>query len=97
MGCHRALWIEVHEILLLGFRKQDSIPPMAWNLRLEDPRTIKKFNDTLLTSFLKNDIYHRVHYLHNRDIYPLPTHLARSFERLDKMITGIVHAADKNV
>ena len=81
--------------MLLCFEQHDIIPPMAWNLRLEDPRTIKKFNDTLLTSFLKNDIYHRVHYLHNRDIYPLPTHLARAFERLYKLITRIMYVADK--
>ena len=47
--------------------------------------------------FFKHDIYQKVHYLHNRVIYPLPTHLARTFEQLDELITRIIHAADKKI
>ena len=70
---------------------------MEWNLHLEDTRTINKFNDTLHTSFVKHDIYQKVHYLHNWAIYPLPEHLSRAFELFYDFITHIIYAADKNV
>ena len=48
---HQSMCIEVHESMLLGFWHHDIIPPMAWDIRLGDPRTINKFNDTLHRSF----------------------------------------------
>ena len=45
---------------------------MARNLRLGDPRTINKSDDTIHTSFVKQDIFRKIHYIHNRYIYPLP-------------------------
>ena len=69
---------------------------MAWNLRLGYPMIINKFNDTLHTSFVKHYIYHKIHCIQNRDIYPLPTHIAQALERLDELITRLMRAADKN-
>ena len=86
VGDHQALWIELHEIMLLGFWQYDIIPPMAWKLRLKYPRMINKFNDTLHTSFVKYDIYQKVHYLNSQGMYTLPAHIIRSFERLDELI-----------
>ena len=37
-----------------------------------------------------------MNYMHNQAIYPLPTHIARSFEILEKLNTFIMHALDKN-
>ena len=82
--------------MLLGFRQHDITPPMAGNLCMTDPRMIKKFNDTLRTSFVKHDIYQKIHYIHNRAIYPLPARLSRTFEILDKFITHLINAVDKN-
>ena len=93
---HRSLWIELHESILLLFQQNAIIPPMAWNLNIEDPRKIKKFNDTPDTNFFKHDIYQKVPCLNNRDIYPLPTHIARVFEILDELITRLMHEGDKN-
>ena len=76
VGDHRDLWIEFHEIMILGFWKHDIIHPMTQYLHLEDPSTINRFNDTLHTSFFKYDIYLKGHCLYNRAISPLPTHLA---------------------
>ena len=83
VGYHRTLWIDIHKNIIIGFRKHDIIPPMARNLHLGDPRTINKFNDTLHKRSVKHDIYQKIHYIHNRYIYPLPTHLVRDFERVD--------------
>ena len=83
--------------MLLGFRQDDIIPPIAWNLHLENPRAINKFNGTLHAGFVKRDIHQKVHYLHIRAIYPLPEHLTQSFERLDELITILIYAADKNL
>ena len=80
----------------LDFRKHNIIPTMEWNLFLADPRTIKKFNDNIHKIFVKHDIYQNIQYIYNLLIYPLPTHLARVFERLEKLITHLMHAADKN-
>ena len=90
VGDHRALWIETNENILLGFRQHDIIPPMIQNLYLADPRMINKFNDTLHTSLVKNDIYQGIDYIYNRAIYPLLTHLAWAFERLDELITHLM-------
>ena len=68
VGDQKYLWIELNENRLLGFWQHEIIPPMAWNLCLADPRTIKKFNDTLHTSFIRHDIYQKIHYIHNQAI-----------------------------
>ena len=96
MGYHRALWIEINENMLLCFRQHDIIPPIALNLRLRVPSTLNKFNDTLHTIFVKYDIYHNIHYIYNRAIYPLPLHLARVFKILYELLTRLIHAADKS-
>ena len=90
VGDHRALWIETNENILLGFQQHDIIPPMIQNLYLADPRMINKFNDTLHTSIVKHDIYQGIDYIYNRAIYPLLTHLAWAFERLDELITHLM-------
>ena len=70
--------------MLLGFRQHDIIPPMAQNFRLGDHIKINKFNDTLHTSFAKQDIEQNIHYIQNQDIYSLRTHLTHDFEILDE-------------
>ena len=82
--------------MLLGFRKHDIIPTTAHKLCMGDPRTIKRFNDTLHTSFIKHDIYQKINYIHVRYSYPLPIHLSQSFEELYELITRLMHTADKN-
>ena len=82
--------------MVLGFWQHEITLPNARNLRQGDPSTIKKFNDTLNTDFVKQDNYKNIHYIHNQAIYLLPTHIARAFEILDKLITRLIHAADKN-
>ena len=60
--------------MILGFRQNDILRPMAQELRMKDPRMIKKLNDALHTIFVKHDIYQKVDYLNIRAIYPLPEH-----------------------
>ena len=74
VGYHRALWIDINENSLLGFRKHDIVPPMDRNLCLEDTRTVIKCNHTLRARFVKRGIYQKIHYIHNRSIY-LPQHI----------------------
>ena len=52
-------------------------------------------SDTLHTSLIKHDIYQKVHYIHNRDVYQLPEHLAQAFELLDELITRLLLTVDK--
>ena len=94
VGDHRALWIELHEIVLLGFWKHEIIPPTEQNLCMEDLGTIKKSNDTLHTIFVKHDIYQKIHYLHSRAIYSLQSHLAWGFELLDELISLLINAVN---
>ena len=54
-----------------------------------------KFNDTLHTSFVKQYIYQNIHYRHNQGICPLSVYLALAFEKLNKLITRLMHAEDK--
>ena len=68
---------------------------MARNLQMEYPSMVNKFNDTLHTSFVKHDIYWKVHYLHSRSIYLLPSYISRAFEQLDELITLLMNSADK--
>ena len=96
VGDRQDLWMEINEDMILGLRKHDIIPPTARNLCMGDPRTINKSNDKLHTSFVKHDIYQKIHYIHNRAIYPLPARLSRTFEILDKFITHLINAVDKN-
>ena len=80
---HEALCIEINENMLLWFCQHTIIPPTAWNLCLEYTRKIKRFNVTLRTSFVKHGIYQKIHYIHVWSSYPLPTHLAQTFEKLE--------------
>ena len=66
VGDHQDLWIDINEIMILCFQQHDIILTMGRNLRLEDPRTIKKLNDTLHTSFVKHYIYQNIHYINNQ-------------------------------
>ena len=91
VGDRRALWIELHVIMILGFCNHDIIPPIAWNLCLEDSRTVNNFNDTLHMSFVKHYIYQKVNYLHIQAIYQLPSNISQSFEPLDELISGLLH------
>ena len=68
---------------------------MACNLCLADPRTIKKII-TLHTNFVKHDIYQKIHCIHVRASYPLPTYLAQDFDILYELITRLMHEEDKN-
>ena len=61
VGDHRAQCMELHESMLLGFRKHDIIPPMARNLCLEYSRRTTKFNDTLHKICFEQDIYQKFH------------------------------------
>ena len=87
VGDQQYMWIEINKNRFLGFQQHEIILPMAHNLCLIDTRTIKRFNDKLHTSSLKNDIYQKMHYIYVRDSYPLPTHLSQSLEKLYKLIT----------
>ena len=69
---------------------------MAWNLHLGYPRKMKRFNNTLHITFVKHDIYQKVHYINIQAIYPLPTNITQAFEILDRLSTRLMHAADKN-
>ena len=80
--------------MLLGFWQPGIIPTTERNLCLGYSRTIKKFNDTRHTSFVKHDIYQKIHYVQSQAIYLLPTHLARDFEILGELITCLIYAAD---
>ena len=82
--------------MLRGFWKHNIIHKTERNLRLGYPGKIKKFNDTLHTSFVKHKIYQTIHSIHNRDIYPLLTHIPQAFERWYKLVTLVMHAEDKN-
>ena len=70
---------------------------MSWNLRLEYPKKVKKFNETSHTSFVKHYIYQKVHYLHIQAIYPLPAHFTQAFEQFFEMITRLMHAAYRKI
>ena len=69
---------------------------MAHNLHLVDSSMINKSNDALHKSSVKQDVYQKIHYIHNQDVYPLPTHLTRVFEILDGLITHLTHSVNKN-
>ena len=96
VGDQPALWIETNENRILGFQEHDIILPMSQNLCLAYPWTIKKLNDTFNTSFVKHDIYQKIHYIHNQEIYHLPTHLAQEFDILDELINHPLDAEEKN-
>ena len=83
--------------MLLGFRQHEIIPPMTQNLCLSDPKTINRLTYTLHTSFVKHDIYQKFYYIHVQARYPLPTNPSKSFEKLDELITRLMHTEDKNV
>ena len=96
VGDHQSLWFEINGKMLLGLQKNDIITPMARKSHLGYPRTIKKLNAILHTIFDKHDIYQKIHYINNHDIYPPPTDIERAFEILDKFIPHLMHAEDKN-
>ena len=94
VGYHRGLWIYITQSVLIEFHQHESIPPLAINIRVYDPRTVRSFNTFLHHIFLKYNVYSCIAAIHKLTVYPLPAHHSRSFKRLDNLVVKLIQKSD---
>jgi hypothetical protein len=91
---HRGLWIDIPDFLIYGYNPPPFINPAARRLKLEDPRIVSKYITCLTKMMHDNDLFNRMEKLHKATIYPLPPHLQKEYESIDKIITSLMDKAE---
>ena len=85
LGDHRGLWLDIPLESILGYSMSEVKLYQARRLKLEDPRVVRKYQQSLLDFCAQHDMYRRIDTLRRRTIYPLPPKLQREYEVLDKL------------
>ena len=94
-GDHRGLWIDIPAELLLGYNPPTCSMHHARRLKMEDPRIVKKYNDTLHKLLSEQDIYKAMSHLHRHATYPAPVWFQNEYERIDRTIQDCMEEAEK--
>ena len=85
LGDHRGLWLDIPLPSILGYSMAEVKQYQARRLKLEDPRVVRKYQQSLLEYCARHDMYRRIDSLRRKAIYPLPPALQRVYEVLDKL------------
>ena len=93
VGDHRALFVDISLVSVLGA----DLPPIqtarARKLKLQDPRIVKKYNKSLKLFIKSHDLELRSFQLQNKATFPLTSQDAHEYEILDKIrIEGMKYA-----
>ena len=92
---HRALWIELPMIVFIGYNMNDIIHPAARRLKLEDPRVVKKYQDTLHQLFSDHKVYEKLAKLVAESTFPLPVEQQKQYEKIDLIRMHCMSLAEK--
>ena len=92
---HRALWIELPLVIFIGYNINDILHPTARRLKLQDPRVVKKYQDTLHHLFVEHNFYEKLAQLVDAVVYPLPFDQQSLYEKLDKIRMHCMQTAEK--
>ena len=84
---HRALWIDVPLVALLGFEMPNIVTPSARRLKLNDPRVVKKYFDYLEPYLASHDLFNRTAILLSLTVFPLSPELAAEYEAIHALCT----------
>ena len=94
-GDHRGLWVDIPNEAIYGFNPPSLPMARARRLQLEDPRIVKKYNDSLHKMFKKHQVYEQLQALHRTAVYPPPQGYDRQYERCDAIIQECMEKAEK--
>jgi hypothetical protein len=95
-GDHRGLWIDIPNELLHGFNPPSMPLAHARRLKLEDPRVVKRYNDTMHSLLTKHNVYERNDHIHANATYPPPQWMTREYEKIDTIIQESMNTAEKS-
>ena len=93
-GDHRGLWVDIPDILIYGYKPQSCSMAHARRLKLEDPRIVEKYNDTLHKLLVKNEVYPRMAFLHQQAVYPAPVWFQHEYEEVDIIFQNCMEDAE---
>jgi hypothetical protein len=82
---HRAIWIDINKISVLGSKLPDIPYYQARRLKCQDPRVVKKYLQELDKHMRKYNAYERIHSLHHEAIYPITREVKEEYEKLDEI------------
>ena len=93
---HRPIWVEIHKDSFLG----NDPPPLsthkARRLKVQDPRTVAKYNFLLEQEFEKHRIYERSLNLYNTFQTPLTPEQCAEFDAIDRQREKSMKYAEKH-
>ena len=92
---HRALWIDIPLVALLGFEMPNIVTPSARRLKLNDPRVVKKYFDYLEPYLLSHDLFNRSAVLLASTVFPFPPELAEEYELIHSLCTEGMLSAER--
>ena len=93
VGYHRALFVNIQLISVLGTKLRSIKPARSRKLKLQDPRIRNKYNRALKHFFKKHNLKKRAYALQQRASTPLSTADSKEYETLDSIrIQGMNYA-----
>lgn len=95
---HRPLWIDIPYGLAYGYSAEDSAMPKYRRLRLDDPRTVKKYHQILTKKLAEANLPQRSSDLWDscEEGVPLTQRQARAFDRINAEYLKAVVFADRH-
>ena len=97
-GDHRALWVDIPNTGILGYKMKDIPRHTARRLKLEDPRVVERYNTLLHTYFKDHDLYNRVKTLEKSFVAESrwTPQLTQDYDEIDKIReNGMLYAEKK--
>ena len=96
-GDHRAIWIDVRQKSILGYKMADIPIARARRLKLEDPRVVKRYQTVLSDYMVAHKVYARLKILRKGIILgqPLTEEQAAEYEKLDSLRDTGMKKAEK--
>jgi exonuclease III len=82
---HRAIWIDLNKISVLGSKLPDIPYYQARRLKCQDPRVVKKYLTELDKHMMKHNAYERLQLLYQQATNPLSQEAKVEYEKLDKI------------
>ncbi|GFH55416.1 hypothetical protein CTEN210_11892, partial [Chaetoceros tenuissimus] len=92
---HRGIWMDVCKEKL-NCSQPKFVPPDARRLVLKDPRVVQRYVEKLEVLMLEAGIFQRMEQVYNNAVYPLPAHLQREYEAIDREIVQCQEEAEKS-
>ena len=94
-GDHRGLWIDVPQVLFLGYNMPKIPPKKIRHLQSRFPESTKKYKHTLHSRFIRHNVYGMIYKLRQEASYPLTPALKSMYNQIDSKMESLKHMTAK--